>query len=147
MAEVIFLTGVEDKLPYTVRLLRKKQREGARISVLAPAALLQRLDQALWRDEPLAFLPHRRHQPGDALPTGMLRTQLWLVPRPVAELNCDTAVNLGFEDVDHLTGFARIAEIVGTDEADRLAGRQRWKRYDGLGHQLSHRAHAVRQGA
>jgi len=143
MAEVIFLTGVGDKLAYACRLLRKKHREGARVAVFGPPGLLQRLDQALWRDEPLAFQPHRRLQPGEALPPGMGRTRLWLLSQAVADLNCDTAVNLGLEDVELFGQFARVAEVIGQDEDERQAGRGRWKRYEAQGHSLSHRSHSV----
>lgn len=142
MAEVVFLTGVVDLADYAVRLMRKKYREGARVAVYGPAALLQRVDQALWASEPLDFVPHLLLRAGAALPPpGTIElTRLWLLPQAApAALRCDSGVNLGRDDLDLAAVHERLAEVVSTDDADRTAARARWKRYEAHGHRLVHR--------
>jgi DNA polymerase III subunit chi len=139
MADVVFLTGVDDKLAFACRLLRKKHREGARVAIFGPPPLLQRLDQALWADPALDFVPHLYWRAGRAPPDDAHRTPLWLLDVADASLRCDNAVNLGINEVETLCGHSRVAEIISLDEADRAAGQQRWKRYKALGHTLTHR--------
>ncbi len=58
MTDVAFHTGIANPLDYACRLLRKAYWSGARVAVHGEAALLDRLDQALWTFEPLEFVPH-----------------------------------------------------------------------------------------
>lgn len=139
MAEVVFLTGVDDKLSFACRLLRKKFREGSRVAVFGPAPLLTRLDQALWTEPQLDFLPHQRLRRGEAAPADAALTPVWLVESAVPGLNCDSAVNLGSDDVAALASHGRVAEIVSLDEQDRAQGQQRWKQYKALGHGVAHK--------
>lgn len=140
MAEVVFFTGVADKLAFTQRLLRKKYREGARIAVYGSAAQLARLDHQLWSSDPLEFLPHVRVRDGQ-LPPGPVRerTTVWLLEQPLEVLHCDNAVNLGTAEPGWLAGHARVAEVVGLDPEDRAAGRHRWRQYEAQGHTLLHK--------
>lgn len=136
--EVVFFTGVEDKLAFACRLLRKKYREGARVAVFGPPALLNRLDQALWAEPPLDFVPHLRLRGDAAAPPDAARTPLWLLERADPALACDSALNLGSDAVDELVAHGRVAEIIATADDDRAAGQQRWKRYKALGAALAH---------
>lgn len=136
--EVRFFTGVAEPLALAARLVRKRQREGGRIAVFGPAALLNRLDQALWSEPPLDFMPHLRLRPGDEVPADARLTPVWLLERPEPALDCDSAVNLGLEDVDALSGFERVAEVVPTEATARAAGQQRWRCYKALGVTIHH---------
>ena len=140
MAEVVFFTGVVDLLDFTGRLLRKKQREGARVAVYGPVPLLQRLDQSLWVADPQDFTPHVLLRSGGALPPPHLRqrTLLWLLAEPQPALGCDTAINLGRDDLDLAGAHQRVAEVVSTDPVGMAEGRARWKRYEAAGHRLQH---------
>jgi DNA polymerase-3 subunit chi len=139
MAEVVFLTGVDDKLSFACRLLRKKFREGSRVAVYGPAPLLTRLDQALWAEPQLDFLPHQRLRRGEAAPADAALTPVWLLESAVPGLHCDSAVNLGAEDVAALASHDRVAEVVSLDEHDRAQGQLRWRQYKAHGHALVHR--------
>lgn len=140
MAEIVFLTGVEDKLAFACRLLRKKHREGSRVAVFGPAPLLARLDQALWTQDELEFLPHLRLRADTPVTSeARARTAIWLLDAADASLRCDSALNLGADDVEMLVKHERVAEIVSGGDLDRSAGQQRWKRYKALGHTLVHR--------
>lgn len=146
-ASVEFHTGVAEPLGYACRLLRKAQRSGARVLVLAPPAVLAQLDQALWTFDAQSFVPHLRVAP-DASPA-LARTPIWLAeseraaagvdadpPDVVVALQCDPA-----PDADR---HVRIIEVVGDDDAARAAGRARWRHYEQLGIRPSHRSVAAR---
>ena len=60
MSQVTFHFNVPDKLAYACRLLGRVHASGARAAVLAPPALLDALDVALWRFSATGFLPHCR---------------------------------------------------------------------------------------
>lgn len=139
MAEVVFLTGVDDKLSFACRLLRKKFREGSRVAVFGPAPVLMRLDQALWAEPQLDFVPHQRLRRGEAVPVDAALTPIWLLETAAPALGCDSAVNLGTDDVEALVRHDRVAEIVSLDDADRAQGQVRWKQYKAQGHVLLHR--------
>ena len=136
--EVRFFTGVEQPLAFAARVLRKKYREGERVAVLAPPAVLARLDQLLWTDPPLDFLPHLRLRAGEAVPADAALTRLWLLEQPVPAVACDSVLNLGFQDVAALGSYGRIADIVSLDPEERAAGQQRWRSYKAAGAELHH---------
>ena len=144
MAEVVFISGLADKLAYASRLLRKKHRDGERVAVFGPPALLSRLDLLLWTEPERDFLPHLRLQAGQA-PSGMQRrhTGLWLLAAPDPGLRCGSAVHLGELPVDQLMGFERIAELIGDDPAEAQAGRQRWRDYASRGCAIRHHPQAA----
>jgi DNA polymerase III subunit chi len=139
MTEVVFISGLADKLAYASRLLRKKHREGERVAVFGPPALLNRLDLLLWTEPEREFLPHLRLRAGQA-PSDMQRrhTGLWLLEAPDPGLQCGTAVHLGELPVAQLAGFERVAELIGDDPAEAQVGRQRWREHAARGCSISH---------
>lgn len=132
------MTGVDDLIDYAGRLIRKKYREGARLAVYGPPAVLDALDTWLWQQDPLDFLPHCRICAGQSLAPQTLPTPVWLLDSPAPQTDCSLAVNLGREDLPLATLHLRVAEIVGVTEPERRAGRQRWKQYEHAGHTLKH---------
>lgn len=146
MPDIRFHTGLPDKLGHAGALLQRALREGRRLAVTADAATLQRLDFALWAAEPQGFVPHLRLEAGAAPPPVRLaRTPLWLVDPGVPAPACDTLLNLGAELPPDAQVYAHIVELVGTDEADRQAGRRRWSAYRAAGWSVAH--HAVTAAA
>jgi DNA polymerase-3 subunit chi len=137
VAEVAFHTGVADKLDHGCRLLRKAYRQGAKVVVAGDAAMLARLDQALWTFEPLEFVPHARLRSGQPAPR-MARTPIWLVDAGAAPPHHEVLVNFGPEMVDGYEAFGRIIELVGSDDDDRAAGRRRWRAYESAGRAITH---------
>lgn len=127
---VEFHTGVADPVHFACRLLRKAYRSGARVLVTAPAADLAALDEALWTFEAQEFVPHVR-LPGPAAALAP-RTPVWLAAA-VPEGAPPLLVNLGADAPGDAETFARIIEIVGTDPAQRQAGRARWRHYEAWG--------------
>jgi DNA polymerase III subunit chi len=136
---VEFHTGVADPVHFACRLLRKAYRSGARALVTASDAELTLLDQALWTFEAQEFLPHVR-LPG-APSAVAARTPLWLASAVVEDAP-PLLVNLGADAPAEPGDLARIIEIVGTDPAERQAGRARWRHYEGWGVKPLHHAAA-----
>lgn len=136
MTEVSFHFNVPDSLHYACRLLRKATRQGAHVVVTAPAATLTALDRALWTFEPLEFVPHLRVAPGAAPAARLQDTPVWLVEQTADAARRDVLLNLGPEPPAGFESFARVIEIVATEEQERAAGRQRWKHYAGRGYDI-----------
>jgi DNA polymerase III subunit chi len=131
--EVDFHTGLDDKLAYACRLLRKAVRAGKVVAVTGAAAELARLDLLLWTFEPGEFIAHVRLRAGDMAAPRLARTPVWLVDRPEDAPACDVLVNLGPQAAHAADACARVIELVARDEADVEAARQRWRRYKAAG--------------
>ena len=125
-----FHSGMADKVAYACRLLRKATAQGAQVVVCGDSASLDRLDQALWTFEALAFVPHLRLRRNAAAPAARLaRTATWLVDDIQATPHRGVLVNLGPQVATGFEQFERVIELLGDDAADRDAGRQRWRHY------------------
>jgi DNA polymerase-3 subunit chi len=143
---VEFHSGIADKLGYACRLLRKAHAQGARVVVTGDAAALRALDERLWTFEPLSFVAHALIAPGRPVPERLLQpTPIWLV-EPGAELpHREVVVNLGPHAMPDPAACSRLIELVADDAAERAAGRQRWRAYEGQGCTIRH--HAQQAGA
>ena len=131
MTDVAFHFGAVDKVAYTTRLLRKASASGARVLLLANAALVEAVDQALWTVSPTDFVDHASHQ---APSTVRRRSAVWLdtsVPE-VDELPT-VCVNAGQPVPQHWQRFERLIEVVSLDEEDRQGARERWRFYTSCG--------------
>jgi DNA polymerase III subunit chi len=138
MSAVDFHTHVSDPLQYLCRLLRKVNAGGAWAQVHCSRAVLARLDTALWTFSPLEFLAHAVV----GAPAAVLRrSPVVLVDRAEAvELpglrDRTVLINLGsgFNPLaPWVTGFARVVELVASDEAALGEGRQRFRAYRSAG--------------
>ncbi len=136
MTEVGFHFNVRDRTGYACRLLRKATRQGARVVVSAPAETLAALDRELWSFDAVEFIPHVLLQGGAALPERLRATPVCLIEDASGAPHLDVLLNLGIEPAAGFESFARVIEIVSTDEADRLAGRARWKHYANRGYPI-----------
>ena len=138
MSQVSFYTGVPERLTYLCRLLRKAQQSGARIGVCGPAGLLNRLDAALWSFEPTEFVPHLRMSPGQPLAPRLADTPILLVEHSAELPHREVLLNLGQDMPEGFEQFQRVLEVVSQDPEQMLAGRQRFRQYKDLGHEVSH---------
>lgn len=143
--EVAFHTGIDDRVVYACRLLRKACSRGARVLVDGAPEEMDLLDRALWTFESQEFLPHLRCRQGVVDSLGA-RTPIWLadegllppLPRP------SILVHLGDLPVDDLAAWERVIELVPDDEASRRAARGRWRDYEARGCRVVH--HPAREG-
>ncbi|MCV2355467.1 DNA polymerase III subunit chi [Paucibacter sp. B2R-40] len=138
MTQVSFYTGVPERLAYVCRLLRKAQQSGARIGVCGPAALLRRLDTALWAFEPIEFVPHLDLSAGAADQVVIAATPILLHEHALELVHREVLLNLGAEVADGFEQFQRVLEVVSQDDAQVQAGRRRFRHYEELGLNISH---------
>jgi DNA polymerase-3 subunit chi len=137
MTSIDFYTHVADRLEIAARLVAKAFAQHGNVRVLTPDPVTtDALDRALWLKPPIAFLPHCRV--GSALAG---QTPIWVDhvddhPGPAAVL-----INLQRSPPSFFSRFERLAEIVGVDEAEVAAGRDRYRYYRERGYEL--RSHSL----
>lgn len=90
--------------------------------------LAQALDRLLWSNNPLSFIPHC-----DASSPLASETPILLTDRLEQLTQTERLMNLGPELPPGYQRFQSLVEVVGQDEADRLAARERVRRYKEAG--------------
>ena len=146
MARIDFHSNVSDKLEYVCRLSRKiwsatKEGESVRnIVIVGDKTDLKKLDELLWSFSSTDFLPHCPIEDEAAVETPIVLTDSFSSPAFGQIPHADVLIHIGMRmppDVPALVErFPRIVEVVTMNEAERLAGRQRYKAYRELGHEL-----------
>lgn len=134
MTRIDFHFNAPDRLSYGCRLVRKIHRAGHRIVVHCDQPeLLQAMNEALWTFSAQDFLPH-------VLATDQLadRTPILLADQPLPDrLDMhDVLINLGRSLPPGFSSYERLIEVIGTDDPDRQAGRERWRFYRDRGYPL-----------
>jgi DNA polymerase III subunit chi len=127
--------NMPDKVSYACRLLRKAvSAHGARLVVIADAATLDAIDQSLWTLQPGEFIAHCRCSDEAHIVT---RSPVVLAESGAESLpDRPILVNLGADLPARFERFERLIDIVGSDEADKLAGRARWRHYKDRGYAI-----------
>lgn len=133
MARIEFHFNAPALVHYGCRLLRKVHARGLRTQVVGHSTTLAQLDQALWTFSVLDFLPHCR---SDAPLTLRAASRVLLSEQPVPDWERQVLINLGESVPQGFEGFERIIEVVSIDELNRAQGRERWREYSRLGHEL-----------
>jgi DNA polymerase-3 subunit chi len=146
MARIDFHSNVSDKLEYAYRLTRKiwnttSEGEPVRnIVMVGEKADLQKLNELLWSFSNTDFLPHCFIDDEAAAETPIILTDDFASSDLASIPHADVMIHLGMRmpaDVPALVArFPRIVEVVTVNEAERLAGRERYKAYRDLGHEL-----------
>jgi DNA polymerase III subunit chi len=110
------------------------------IVVVGSSAFLKELDQQLWSFSAIEFLPHAWAKDDVANETPIVFVESFESPEldhlPHGDVLIHVGQNLPVSVEDLAARFPRIVEIVSTDEADRQAGRERYKAYREQGHEL-----------
>ena len=146
MARIDFHSNVADKLEYACRLTRKiwsGTPEGQlvrNIVMVGEKADLKKLDELLWTFSNTDFLPHCFIDDELATETPIVLSADFASSVLSSLPHADVMIHLGIQmpqDVAALVArFPRIVEVVTVDETERLAGRERYKAYRDLGHEL-----------
>ena len=146
MARIDFHSNVSDKLEYACRLARKIWSaipigEPVRhIVMVGEKADLKKLDEILWTFSAVDFLPHCFIDDEAAIDTPILLADDFLSPALSQLPHADVLIHLGMRMSSDVPGllarFPRVVEVVTINEAERLAGRERYKAYRDLGHEL-----------
>lgn len=121
MTEVFFYHGASDKVAAACALLGGAYAQKKPMLVYAPENdVASGVDRSLWTQPALGFVPHCRADSPLAGETPILLTDNLDAPAQTDRLmNLGKAVPPGFER------FQRLIEVVGQDEDDRQAARQR----------------------
>jgi DNA polymerase-3 subunit chi len=135
MTRIDFHSNVPDKILYACRLARKAYLASNRVVLIAEDAdELARLNAAMWTFSATDFLPHVLA--GDPLAG---QTPIVLTDSDEAELaHMDILVNLSRRAPARLDRFARLFEIISTDQDDAATGRKRYAAYKQQDYPLTH---------
>lgn len=138
MTRIDFHTNIPDKLSYACRLARKAYAARGKLVLLtSDAAEAAALNSALWTVSDTDFLPHV--MAGDPLAphTPIIVTHAGQID--TADLpHFDMLVNLTRNMPTLVDRFARVFEIISTDEDDAAAGRKRYVAYKQQSYPLTH---------
>lgn len=135
MTRIDFHSNVPDKLAYACRLVRKARAANCQVVLLTKdRSELAALDQALWTFSELDFLPHVAANDPLAASTPVI-----LSDSDDAELpHYQILINLSVGTPAHFARFERMFEIISADDADKAAGRERYRFYQQRGYPLTH---------
>jgi DNA polymerase-3 subunit chi len=137
MTRIDFHTNVPDKIAYACRLVRKAWAARHRVVLMTDdAAQLAELDAAMWAFSATDFLPHVAAD--DALAA---HTPIVLTASDAAELphtHTELLVNLSRRTPAQLAQFARLIEVISSEEDDAAAGRKRYVAYKQQDYPLTH---------
>lgn len=136
MTKVEFHHNAPDKFAAAARLIGAAVANGARVLVFAPQRdVAQRIDQVLWTYTALSFVPHVAADSPLAQETPVVIAGT--LEHPAAASHNQVLVNLHGELPPSFARFERLIEIVGTDDADRLPARSRFRFYRDRGYPLT----------
>jgi DNA polymerase-3 subunit chi len=141
MTEVLFYTHVQDKLQTACALTTKALARKMRVMLFtADAPATERLDKLLWTVPATGFLPHCRggHALAEVTPVIVDHLAERLVHDQVL-------INLRDDPPPFFSRFQRLVEIVGLDDPDRQAARERYRFYRDRGYEI--RTHQLGESA
>jgi DNA polymerase-3 subunit chi len=135
MTRIDFHSNVPNKIAYCCRLVRKARAANCRIVLLTQnRSELAQLDQALWTFSELDFLPHVTANDPLAATTPVILTDSEDVELPHYQI----LINLSSNTPANFARFERMFEIISADDADKAAGRERYRFYQQRGYPLTH---------
>jgi DNA polymerase III subunit chi len=135
MTDIRFHVYVVDRVAYGARLVRKSLSVGTRLCVLADERDRLALSRHLWAMRPADFVPHALA--GLSAAETIVRSPVVIGSTSADVLHHDALLNLLPEVPLGFERFDRLIEVVGTDEAEVVAGRARWRHYRARGYPLA----------
>lgn len=136
MTRIDFHSGVEDPLLHTCKLVRKAVAAGNRVVChSSDPQRLDDLDRALWAFSPTDFIAHVPVEDPLAQQTAVLLSNGQTEP---PSTHMAVLVNLDAQTPPCFSRFERLIEIVGRDDADKAAARERFRFYRDRGYALAH---------
>jgi DNA polymerase-3 subunit chi len=133
VTSIDFYFNAEDRLQVACRLAGKAVARGKRLLIHAPEAdLASRIDRMLWTWPATGFVPHCMAHDALAPETPVLIAAGEEAPEGYAIL-----LNLGEASPAHFARFERLLELVGRADAEKAAGRERYKFYRDRGYAIA----------
>ncbi|MBS1142455.1 MAG: polymerase chi subunit, HolC [Proteobacteria bacterium] len=132
MTEVFFYHGASDKIAAACALLSGAYAKKKPVLVYAlEQEVAGSVDRMLWTHAALSFVPHCRADSPLAAETPILITDtLETISQDERLMNLSREIPPGF------SRFQSLIEVVGQDESDRLAARDRVKFYKDRGYEV-----------
>lgn len=133
MTSIDFYFNAQDRLQVACRLAGKAAAQKKRMVIYAPEAeTAGRIDRMLWTWPATGFVPHcALHDP--LAPD----TPVLIAADAQTPSTCELLLNLGADCPPHFERFERLLEIVAADDAERQAGRGRYRFYLDRGYRIS----------
>lgn len=131
MTQVFFYHNASDRISAAVALIGKAFAQKKAMFVYAPdAEIAATLDRQLWIQPPIGFVPHVRSNSPLAGETPVLIADR--LESSVA--HSERLMNLASEAPLEVSRFTSVIEVVGLDDEERHAGRQRVRFYKEQGY-------------
>jgi DNA polymerase-3 subunit chi len=132
LTQIFFYHNAADRISATAALISKAFAQKKALLVYAPdAEVASVLDRHLWMHPPTGFVPHVHSTSPLATETPILITNtLETLPQNERLFNLSVEVPPGF------SRFTSVIEVVGRNEDERLAGRERVKFYKDRGYEI-----------
>jgi DNA polymerase-3 subunit chi len=133
MTSIDFYFNAPDRLQVACRLAGKALAQKKRMLIYAPEPeLASRIDKMLWTWPAIGFVPHcALHDP--LAPD----TPVLIAADAQAPSGCEVLLNLASECPPHFERFERLLEVVASEDAERQAGRSRYRYYLERGYKIS----------
>ena len=132
MTQIFFYHNAADRIAAAAALIGKALMQKKALLVYAPdAEVASQIDRQLWLQPPTGFLPHVRNTSPLASETPAVITDE-LETQPHHE----RLFNLSAEIPGAFSRFTSVIEVVGQDEGERQAGRERVKYYKDRGYAI-----------
>lgn len=132
MTQIFFYHNASDRVSATAALISKAFAQKKALLVYAPdAEVASNLDRHLWMYPPTGFVPHVRGNSPLAAETPIVITNT-LETTPQNE----RLFNLSADVPPEFSRFTSVIEVVGRNEDERLAGRERVKFYKDRGYEI-----------
>ncbi len=133
MTSIDFYFNAGDRLQVACRLAGKALAQGRQLLVYAPEGdTASRIDKLLWTWPATGFVPHCALHDPLAPDTPVLIAADVEMPK-----RCDVILNLSAACPPHFERFERLLEVVGADDAERAAGRERYRYYRSRGYAIA----------
>ena len=132
MTQIFFYHNAAERIAAAAALIGKAYMQKKSLLVYAPdAEVADLLDRHLWMHPPSAFVPHVRSDSPLASETPVLIADtLEALPHNERLFNLSAEIPPGF------ARFTSVIEVVGPQEAERLAGRDRVRFYKDRGYEI-----------
>ena len=133
MTGIDFYFNASDRIQVACRLAAKALARRQPLLIYAPdAETAARVDKTLWTWPATGFVPHCAV--GDALAA---ETPVLIARGEEAPAHVTVLLNLSGDAPPHFARFERLLEVIGTDAAEREAGRTRFKAYRSQGYAIA----------
>lgn len=132
MTRIEFYFNVADKLAKATELCERAVAKGRQLTLFTQNdAMSSSLQQKLWQHSPTSFLP-------SAYPLDEISVHAPIIVDAAGThlIQDDILINLKTEHPPFFSRFRYLVELVGNDEDDKVAARQRYKFYRDRGYQV-----------